>query len=234
MSGAPIHPAQPRAQPARVLIADDHELAREGLRSMLENDPHVEVVAEACSGRDAVRLCDRWRPDLVLMDVRMPDLTGLQATRAIRADHPDTRVLIVTMHEDTDYLIEAVAAGAAGYVLKDATRVELLGAVRRVLRDPVSASAELNGRLARQLARQRTAQDELGLERLTAREHEVLCCLTAGCSNPEIASRLVIGRGTVKGYVENIIRKLGVSDRTQAAVKAVQLGLVPVPVPAQA
>jgi DNA-binding NarL/FixJ family response regulator len=201
---------------------------------MLENDPHVEVVAEACSGRDAVRLCDRWRPDLVLMDVRMPDLTGLQATRAIRADHPDTRVLIVTMHEDTDYLIEAVAAGAAGYVLKDATRVELLGAVRRVLRDPVSASAELNGRLARQLARQRTAQDELGLERLTAREHEVLSCLTAGWSNPEIASRLVIGRGTVKGYVENIIRKLGVADRTQAAVKAVQLGLIPVPVPAQA
>ena len=81
MTGAPIHPAQPRAQPARVLIADDHELAREGLRSMLENDPHVEVVAEACSGRDAVRLCDRWRPDLVLMDVRMPDLTRLQATR---------------------------------------------------------------------------------------------------------------------------------------------------------
>jgi DNA-binding NarL/FixJ family response regulator len=234
MTGAPIQPAQPRAQPARVLIADDHELAREGLRSMLENDPHLEVVAEACNGRDAVRLCDRWRPDLVLMDVRMPDLSGLQATRAIRAEHPDTRVLIVTMHEDTDYLVEAVDAGAAGYVLKDATRVELLGAVRRVLRDAGSASAELNGRLARQLARQRAAQDELGLERLTAREHEVLCYLTAGCSNPEIASRLVIGRGTVKGYVENIIHKLGVSDRTQAAVKAVQLGLVPVPVPAQA
>jgi DNA-binding NarL/FixJ family response regulator len=205
---------------------DDHELAREGLRSMLEHDPHLEIVAEAKNGREAVRLCQRWRPDLVLMDVRMPEMTGLEATREIRKALPSMRVLMVTMHEDAEYLVEAIDAGAAGYVLKDATRTELLGAIRRVLRSDGLPCAELGERLARHLARQRAAEHALPIQRLTAREHEVLQHLAAGCSNGEIADLLIIGRGTVKGYVENIIRKLDVADRTQAAVKAVQLGLV--------
>jgi DNA-binding NarL/FixJ family response regulator len=130
------------------------------------------------------------------------------------------------MHEDTDYLVEAIDAGAAGYVLKDATRLELLGAIRRVVRSDGTGSADLPARLARQLARQRAAERVLPVVRLTPREHEVLQLLAGGCSNGEIAERLIIGRGTVKGYVEIIIRKLCVADRTQAAVKALQLGLV--------
>jgi DNA-binding NarL/FixJ family response regulator len=186
----------------------------------------MDVVAEAASGTEAIRLCQRWRPDLVLMDVRMPGMTGLQATRAIRQEYPNTRVLVVTMHEDTDYLVEAIDAGAAGYVLKDATRLELLGAIRRVVRSDGTGSADLPARLARQLGRQRAAERVLPVVRLTPREHEVLQLLAGGCSNGEIAERLIIGRGTVKGYVEIIIRKLCVADRTQAAVKALQLGLV--------
>jgi NarL family two-component system response regulator LiaR len=212
--------------PARLLIADDHELAREGLRAMLDRDPHLEIVAEAASGREAVHLCQRWRPDVVLMDVRMPDMTGLQATQAIREVLPSMRVLMVTMHEDSDYLVEAIEAGAAGYVLKDATRAEIIGAIRRVLRSDGAPSVELSERLARQLARQRAAERAMPIQRLTPREHEVLQHLAAGYSNGKIADRLTIGRGTVKGYVEIIIRKLAVADRTEAAVKAVQLGLV--------
>jgi DNA-binding NarL/FixJ family response regulator len=212
----------------RVLIADDHELAREGLRGMLEHEADLEVVGEAVSGREAIQRCQRLKPDLVLIDVRMADVNGLEATREICRMQPGIRVLIVTMHEDPDYLLEAMEAGAAGYVLKDATRAELVGAIRRVLRAETSVAADLSGRLLRQLARQRAVRKEAVYEPLTPREQEVLQHLVAGLSNPEIASRLVIGRGTVKGYVENIIRKLGVADRTQAVVRAIQLGLVEV------
>ena len=215
--------------PTRVLIVDDHELAREGLRSMVEREPDLLVVGEAANGQHALRLYARTTPDVVLMDMRMPEMNGVAATRAIRERWPDARVLIVSMHEDAEYVLEALDAGAAGYVLKDATRAELIGAIRRVLREGTCVEADLSGRILRQLARQRGAQPEPGPERLTAREHEVLQHLAAGLSNPEIAERLVIGRGTVKGYVENIIRKLGAADRTQAVVRAIQLGLLDIP-----
>ena len=116
----------------RLLIADDHALVRSGLRSMLQKEPGIEIVGEARNGREAVELCRSLRPDLVLMDVRMPDMDGLEATRAIKREHPETGVLMVTMHENRDYMLEATKAGAAGYVLKDASRSELISAVRRV------------------------------------------------------------------------------------------------------
>ena len=117
----------------RLLIADDHALVRSGLRSMLQKEPGIEIVGEARNGREAVELCRSLRPDLVLMDVRMPDMDGLEATRAIKREHPETGVLMVTMHENRDYMLEATKAGAAGYVLKDASRNELISAVRRVV-----------------------------------------------------------------------------------------------------
>ena len=117
----------------RLLIADDHALVRSGLRSMLEREPGIEIVGEARNGREAVELCRSLRPNLVLMDVRMPDMDGLEATRAIKREHPETGVLMVTMHENRDYMLEATKAGAAGYVLKDAPRNELISAVRRVV-----------------------------------------------------------------------------------------------------
>ena len=116
----------------RLLIADDHALVRSGLRSMLQKEPGIEIVGEARNGREAVELCRSLRPDLLLMDVRMPDMDGLEATRAIKREHPETGVLMVTMHENRDYMLEATKAGAAGYVLKDASRNELISAVRRV------------------------------------------------------------------------------------------------------
>ncbi len=119
--------------PVRLLIADDHALVRSGLRSMLQREPGIEIVGEARNGREAVELCRSLRPDLVLMDVRMPEMDGLEATRAIKHQRPETGVLMVTMHENRDYMLEATKAGAAGYVLKDAAREELIAAVRRVM-----------------------------------------------------------------------------------------------------
>lgn len=124
----------------RLLIADDHALVRSGLRSMLQREPGIEIVGEARNGREAVELCRSLRPDLVLMDVRMPEMDGLEATRAIKQEFPETAVLMVTMHENRDYMLEATKAGAAGYVLKDASRNELISAVRRVAGDEPSNS----------------------------------------------------------------------------------------------
>ena len=131
----------------RLLIADDHALVRSGLRSMLQWEPGIEIVGEAHNGREAVELCRSLRPDLVLMDVRMPEMDGLEATRAVKREHPEIGVLMVTMHENRDYMLEATKAGAAGYVLKDASRNELLSAVRRVVdAEPSNSQAAQGGR----------------------------------------------------------------------------------------
>jgi DNA-binding NarL/FixJ family response regulator len=204
----------------RVLIADGHELTREGWHGMLEHDASFEVVAEAANGHDAVRLCACWRPDLALLDLHLPGLNGIEATRAIRTAQPETHVLIVATQADPDELREAASAGAAGYLLKDITRAALFCAIRHVLRaDDLGRPADLEQHAT-------PGRDTLPIAPLTRREHDVLHHLAQGRSNQEIADRLVIGRGTVKGYVENIIRKLGAADRTQAAVTATRLGLV--------
>jgi len=212
---------------ARVVIADDHELARLGLRTMLAPEPDLEVVGEAATGHEAVALARQLQPDLVLMDIRMPDLDGLAATRAIKEDRPLTSILIVTLSEDPDYLLEALRAGAAGYVLKDASRREVVAAVRQVL----SGESPLDPRLAAQLIRRLAshAKDQPPVrhgDALTPRELEVLRLVAEGKTNGEIAQTLYISVGTVKADVERIIDKLGVSDRTQAAVRAVELGYI--------
>ncbi|HWP28014.1 MAG TPA: response regulator transcription factor, partial [Chloroflexota bacterium] len=145
---------------ARLVIADDHELARAGLRSMLAGERGLEVVGEATTGREALALCRRLQPDLVLMDVRMPEMDGLAATRAIKAECPRVSVIIVTMHENPDYLFEALKAGAAGYVLKDATQREVVSAVRQVLRGESLLNAEVATRLLRRLAEETQHPEE--------------------------------------------------------------------------
>ena len=220
-----------RGEPTRLAIVDDHDLAREGLRDMLADAPDIEVVGEASNGREALLLCSRLQPDLVLMDVRMPEMDGLAATRELKQRHPQISVMMVTMHENPDYLLEALKAGAAGYVLKDGLRQEVVTAVRRVREGESSLDPELAARLLRRLAAEdhgeaRPAAGGLPSDVLTPRELEVLELVQRGRSNREVAEELFISRGTVKRHIENIMARLGVSDRTQAVVKALQLGIL--------
>jgi DNA-binding NarL/FixJ family response regulator len=211
--------------PARVIIADDHELSRAGLRSLLTGERWLELVGEAGNGREALVLCRDLNPDLVLLDVRMPEMDGLAATRLIKQACPKISVLIITNHEHYDYLIAALKAGAAGYLLKDITRQELLSAVRRVLRGESILDGEIAAQALQRLAGEQMLYDGPTPERLTTREREVLSLLAQGMSNQTIATQLTLSVGTVKIHVEHIIAKLGVSDRTQAAVHAIKSGL---------
>ena len=222
-------------KPARLIIADDHDLVRDGMKDMLSGEEEFRIVGEAADGLEALDLCRRTRPDLVLMDVRMPRMDGLAATRAIKQKHPETSVLMVTMHENPDYLLEAIRAGAAGYVLKDATREDLVSAIRRVLSGESPLAPELAAHLLRRLAHEvrepvapRPEPAKL-FEPPTPRELEVLELLALGWTNREIAGNFVLSTGTVKRHVENIIAKLRVSDRTQAVVRALELGIISFP-----
>jgi DNA-binding NarL/FixJ family response regulator len=221
----------PRA--SRIVIVDDHDLVREGLRARLSTEPDLKVVGEATNGRDAVEVCYRLLPDLVLMDVRMPDMDGLAATRAIKERLPRTSIIMVTMHETPDYLLEAVRAGAAGYVLKGTSKQQLTLAVRQVLAGESPLDHNLAMRLLRRLASEektsaRRPERSPPAEPLTPREVNVLRLIAEGQTNPMIARNLFVSVSTVKAYVQHIIAKLGVSDRTQAAVHAAELGLLSV------
>jgi DNA-binding NarL/FixJ family response regulator len=212
----------------RLILADDHHLLRRGFKSLLSGEPDLKVVGEASNGLQAIEMCRRLEPDLILMDVRMPEMDGIAATSRIKEKQPGVGVLVVTMHENPDYLLEALAAGAAGYVLKDAPGDSLISAV--------NGESPLNQELATLLLRRLVDEKQhrpqpppqpdrnFPVETLTPRETEVLTLLTTGQTNQQIAHSLNISRGTAKVHVERIIRKLDVSDRTQAAVRAIELG----------
>jgi DNA-binding NarL/FixJ family response regulator len=217
--------------PWRMIIADDHELARAGLRSIFQHEAGFEIVGEAINGRQAVDLCNRLNPDLILLDVQMPEMDGMAATRAIKTAMPSVCVIIVSMHESAEYLLEALRSGAAGYLLKEATRREMVTTVGQVLRGETILNGDMAVRALHHLARDLPSRPEPLLQPLTAREREVLQHIARGETNREIATALTIAPGTVKIHVERIIAKLGVSDRTQAAVRAIELGLHKLPSP---
>jgi DNA-binding NarL/FixJ family response regulator len=210
---------------SRLIVVDDHDLARAGLRSLLGGERGVEVVGEASSGREAVVLCRRLRPDLVLMDVRMPDMDGLSATRAIKQESPTTSVILFTFYENPDYLLEALKAGVAGYLLKGSSRREIVSAVRQV----IAGESLLHPALVLELLQRmsNTNPQSVLSGQLTPRERDVLRLVALGQTNRQIALALNLTVSTVKTHVEHLIGKLDVSDRTQAAVRAIELGLVP-------
>jgi DNA-binding NarL/FixJ family response regulator len=212
----------------RVLIADDQALVRAGFRKILEADSEIEVVAEAVDGLEAVEAARRLTPDLVLMDIRMPNLDGLEATRRLLdGDGQTTRVLILTTFGLNEYVYEALRAGASGFLLKDAPPEDLLSAVHVIDRGDALLDPSITRAVVEEFARRPLHTDLAGkLEDLTAREREVLELLARGLSNGEIAARFVLSEGTVKTHVASVLRKLGLRDRVQAVIYAYESGLV--------
>jgi len=205
-----------------MLIADDHEIVREGLRTFLSEEPDVEVVGEAANGAEAVTLASRLHPDVVLMDLLMPEMDGIEATRRCRAASPSSQVLVLTSFSEDHKVREAIQAGAIGYLLKDVLKTELLQAIRSAAQGLPTLHPEAQRQLMRQVV---APQEPSPFEALTERERDVLRCIAQGNSNKEIAALLRLTEGTVKGYVSSILLKLDVADRTQAALYAVKHGL---------
>jgi len=203
-----------------VLIADDHPFVRHGLRTYLETLDDLEVVGEASDGAEAVELAGRLLPDVVLMDLVMPELDGVEATRAIRAASPATKVIVLTSFDDDEKVFPAIKAGAAGYLLKDVRPAELAEAVRKASRGEALLAPSVAARLMQEVSGDRPAATGL-----TDRELEVLRLIARGMSNKVIARELVVSEKTVKTHVSNILAKLHLADRTQAALYAVREGL---------
>ena len=213
----------------RIVIADDQALVRVGLRKILEAEPDLDVVAEATDGEDAIAETRLHRPEVVLMDIRMPVLDGIEATRRIVAGQPAARVLILTTFGLDTYVFDALRAGASGFMLKDAPPEELIAAVRLVARGEALLAPAVTRSVIEEFARRpvaRSPEPSPALAELTAREREVLELLARGRSNPEICAELVISEATAKTHVARILQKLGLRDRVQAVIYAYENGVV--------
>jgi len=206
-----------------VLLVDDHAVVREGLRTFLELQDGIEVVGEAADGEEGVREAERLRPDVILMDLVMPKLDGVEAMRELRRELPETRVIVLTSFAEDERLLPAIQAGAAGYLLKDVRPTELARAVRAAHAGEALLDPAVAARLVEAIAQ---APGEEPVERLTPREREVLEMIGHGLPNKLIARRLEVSEKTVKNHVTHLLAKLGVSDRTQAALYAARTGLV--------
>lgn len=214
--------------PIRVLLADDHDLFRQGVRRLLEAAEDIDVVGEASNGEQAVRQVEEFAPDVVLLDIGMPDLSGIDAARIIKTTSPRTGLIILTVHGEEEFLFEAIKAGAMGYLLKDCTAEELLRAVRVVYEGEGLLAPTMAAKVMHEFAKVRGTQDLAAvMNPLTQREVEILQHVASGLANKEIALRLGISERTVKNHLSNIMEKLHVNSRTQAAVYALRSGLVP-------
>lgn len=215
------------ANEIRVLLADDHALVRSGLRLLLEAQPDMKIIGEAENGADAIRYTAELRPDVVLMDIEMPGMNGIEATRRIKAESSATAVLALTMYEDDQYFFEMLRAGAAGYVPKRAAPDELVSAIRAVSRGEVFLYPSLAGRLVQDYLQRREADEqEAPVDDLTLREQEVLKLIAEGLSNGEIGEQLVISAKTVDRHRENIMRKLNLHNRVDLVKYALRKGLI--------
>ena len=221
----------------KVLLADDQTLIRQGIRLLLEIEPDIQVVGQAANGRAALEQVEALHPDVVLMDVRMPEMDGVAATRALSVQHPEVKVIILTTFEDDETVFEGLKAGARGYLLKDISSEEMAQAVRRVAAGEALIEPRITRKVLAEFSRLATATEQHRPAKtggvpedlpvpLTERELEVLQALARGLSNREIAGQLVITEGTVKNHVSSLIDKLGVRDRTQVVLKGQELGLI--------
>ena len=213
-------------EPIRVLLADDHTLFRKGVRTLLEQMPDLEVVGEAASGEEVLARAQELVPDVVLMDIKMPGMTGIEATRSILQENPHIGVILVTMFDDPESVFSGMRAGARGYVLKEAEPEELRRAVEAAYRGEVILCPIIAKKVLNHFARDPGRQPGLPHDQLTQRELEVLQLAADGLGNREIAGRLVVSEKTVKNHIANIFSKLQVNDRTQAILYALRKGLV--------
>ncbi len=209
----------------KVIICDDQDIVRDGLELLLKLEPDIEIVGIASDGAEAVELAGKKKPDLVIMDLKMPVMNGVDATREIKAKYPEVKVLVLTTYVTDEWVFDAIRAGASGYLLKDAPREGVMRAIRGTLEGKTYLDPSIAGKLLSHVSSTKREPSTLITSKLTEREGEVLTLLARGLSNEDIAERLFLSEGTVRNHVGSIVAKLGVSDRTQAALIAVQHGL---------
>jgi len=210
----------------RVLICDDQDIVREGLELILETDTEIDVVGVACDGDEAIKLTEQLKPHVVLMDLKMPILNGIHATREIRTRFPEILVLVLTTYDNDEWVFDAIRAGASGYLLKDTPRERLIESVKETAKGKTPVDPTVAGKLFDHIADTHVTPDTTVFEALSEREKEILKLMSVAMSNPEIAEKLYLSEGTIRNHITSIFSKLGVSDRTQAALLAVRHHLV--------
>jgi DNA-binding NarL/FixJ family response regulator len=209
----------------KIIICDDQAIVRDGLEMLLKLESDIEIVGIADEGAAAVELVEKKKPDLVLMDLKMPVMNGVEAIRQIKLKHPDVKILVLTTYDDDEWVFDAIRAGASGYLLKDTPRDEVVKAIRGTITGKTYVDPSVAGKVLRQASSHQTQSATLLTNKLTDREVEVLRLIAKGFNNMDIAARLFLSEGTVRNHVSAILAKLGVTDRTQAAVIAIQHGL---------
>lgn len=214
------------SQPIRVVLADDHAVVRKGIREFLEESGDIRVVAEASDGAEAIALVAEHQPDVAVLDIQMPKMTGIEATRRIKAEHPAVRVLVLTAYDDDPYIFALLQAGASGYILKTADSTELVHAVQAVHRDESALDPAVAQKVVQQLTSGRPLGAQATVETLTEREVEVLRLAARGMTNKAIGRDLGISDRTVQGHLANIYGKLGVNSRTEAVTEALRQGWI--------
>ena len=211
----------------RIVVVDDHPFFRIGLKDHLDRNPDMQVVGEACNGLDALSVVQELKPDIVLMDLSLPGMNGIESTRRIISAHPDVRILVLTGYSTEDAVLNAIRAGASGFMTKDAPVSEVVETIRKLANDRLFLPQEIIRKLIDGLHNEK--QKSVNFNTLTARELEVLKAIASGCSNTEVAQSLNITEGTVRSHINHILRKLNVENRTQAALLAVREGIVTPP-----
>ncbi|PKM83494.1 MAG: DNA-binding response regulator [Firmicutes bacterium HGW-Firmicutes-13] len=205
----------------KVMVADDHSLVRQGIKKVLELEPAIRVIGETTNGKDTIALAKKLQPDIILMDINMPQLNGIEATKIIKEEMPHIKILVLTIHDDEEYVYEMVRSGASGYLLKDVDPGKLVESILRIYEGKSIIHHSVTAKLLQEFNRLSNPAKDSAID-LTSREQEVLKLIAQGCSNKEIANLLYISEKTVKNHVYNIFRKIDVTDRTQAALYAIK------------